>query len=64
MITLATQDQKKQNSLTNSNSASSGKKNTIFHQRNFLKKVIAIECVNIVSLWTVFALWNTQEGEG
>jgi hypothetical protein len=64
MITLATQDQKKQNSLTNSNSASSGKNNTIFHQRNFLKKVIAIEGVNIVSLWTVFALWNTQEGEG
>lgn len=35
MITLATQDQKKQNSLTNCNLMWPGKKNVIFHQRNY-----------------------------
>jgi hypothetical protein len=64
IITLATQDQKKHNSLTHSNSASPGKKNATFHPRSFLQTVIDIGGVNIMSMWPMFALWNTQEGEG
>jgi hypothetical protein len=64
MITMATQDQKNRIHLRIVAQRHQARKMPLFIHAIFLKMVIDIVGVNIMSLWSMFALWNTQEGEG